>query len=93
MIKTANKIKFSKGFLTINGKRCGVTYSHGCWVEGVNPDTIKVRPKKYSFPAEFNEALKVENNSDGMTDYFEKDSLRLVPGDALYEAAKAACTA
>ena len=87
------KIKFSKGFLTVNGKRCGVYYSHSCWISGVNPDTIKVRPKKYSFPDGFTEAFEIENNSDMMTDYFEKDSLRLIPGDSLYQAAKDACGA
>jgi len=56
----------------------------------VNPDLIKIRPKKLSFPAEVSEALEVENNSDIQTDYFERDCLRLLPGHPLYEAAKAA---
>lgn len=76
--------------LTVNGKRCGITISKGPWVQGVNSDLIKLRPKKYSFPKEITEALQVENNSDSMTDYFEKDSIRLLPGHPLYDMAKAA---
>jgi hypothetical protein len=75
--------------LTVNGKRCGITISAGPWVAGVNPDTIKIRPKKYSFPSEITEALKIENNSDSITDYFEKDCIRLLPGHPLYDMAKA----
>lgn len=76
--------------LTVNGIRCGITISAGPWVEGVNPATIKIRPKKYSFPAEVAKAFAVENNSDSREDYFEKDVIRLLPGHPLYAAAKAA---
>jgi len=76
--------------LSVNGKRCGITISAGPWVEGVNSDTIKIRPKKYSFPKEITEAFAVENNSDSLTDYFERDCIRLLPGHPLYDAAKAA---
>ena len=84
IIGKANRIN-----LTVNGKRCGITISAGPWVEGVNPDTIKIRPKKYSFTQEIAEAFAVENNSDSLTDYFEKDCIRLLPGHPLYDAAKA----
>lgn len=83
-------IKLSNKFLTVNGKRAGITISGpGGWVEGVNPDTIKIRCKKGAFPAEIRNAFMVENNSDMREDYFEADSIRLLPGDALYETAKA----
>lgn len=84
-----NKITLSKNFLTINGKRCGIQISVGPWVEGVNPDQIKIRPKKSFFPREFAAALAIENNSDGMTDYFESDSIRLLPNHPLHAKAKA----
>lgn len=74
--------------LVVNGKRCGITVSAGPWVEGVNPDTIKIRPKNHSFPLEIAKAFEVENNSDSMTDYFESDCIRLLPGHPLYAAAK-----
>lgn len=76
--------------LTVSKKRCGITIHPGPWVEGVNPDLIKIRPKKSIFPAEIKAAFVVENNSDGMTDYFESDCIRLLPGHPLYEMAKAA---
>ena len=87
------KIKTTKNgqtFLTVNGKRCGVYISKGPWVEGVNQDLIKVRPKKYSFPDEVWQACSdvAENNSDSTTDYFERDTLRLLPGHPLYDQAK-----
>jgi hypothetical protein len=80
----------NRATLTINKKRCGIWIMAGPWVEGVNPDLIKIRPKKRAFPEEMVKELKVENNSDSMTDYFESDCVRLLPGHPLYEMAKAA---
>jgi hypothetical protein len=85
-----NRIKLSSKFLTVNGKRAGITISAGPWVAGVPAELIKVRCKRGVFPAGFREALEIENNSDSMTDYFESDCIRLMPGHALYDAAKAA---
>lgn len=76
--------------LTVNGTRCGITIAAGPWVPGVNPDLIKLRPKKFAFPREITEALAVENNSDSMVDYFEADQIRLLPGHPLYDQAKLA---
>jgi hypothetical protein len=36
------------------------------------------------------EVFEVENNSDGRTDYFENDVIRLMPGDPFYDQAEAA---
>lgn len=77
-------------FLTVNGKRAGITISAGPWVAGVPADLIKVRCKKGIFPTEIREALAITNNSDMREDYFEKDSIRLLPGHPLYAMAKAA---
>jgi hypothetical protein len=76
--------------LTVNGVRCGVKVCAGPWVPSVDPDLVKITCKKYSFPQEVIDALSVENNTDSMTDYFERDSIRLMPGHPLYEMAKAA---
>jgi len=84
------KAKLTNKFLTVNGKRCGVHVDAGPWVQGVDPRTIKVRCKKGVFPAEIREALTVENNSDMLTDYFENDCLRLLPGHPLYVQAQLA---
>lgn len=76
--------------LVVDSTRVPVTVSAGPWVAGVNPDLIKIRPKKGSFPASVAAALTVENNSDSLTDYFEKDCIRILPGHPLYASAKAA---
>ena len=81
-------MKLTAKFLTINNKRVGITIAKGPWVDGVPAELIKVRPKRGYFPAEFKAALTVENNSDSRTDYFEADCIRLMPGHALYLAAK-----
>jgi len=48
---------------------------------------IKITPKKGMFPRRFSDVLKVQNESDIMTDYFAPDQIKLFPGDALYEEA------
>ena len=80
----ANQIKLSKNFLSINGIRAGVKISSGPWVAQCNPDMIKIKAKKGMFPREFADAIKVQNDSDMMTDYFAPDEIKLFPGDALY---------
>lgn len=82
-------VKINSKFITVDGKRVGVTYAAGQWVEGVDPTTIKIRPKKYSFPAEVRSVFAIENNSDSREDYFEKDCIRLVAGHPLYDQVKA----
>lgn len=82
-------VKLSKKFISANGKRAGIQIVCGPWVPGVPEDMIKIRCKRNVFPAEIRAAVKVTNNSDMRTDYFEADTIRLFPGDALYEQAKA----
>lgn len=84
------KITISAKFLTVNGKRNGIFISKGPWVDGVPADLIKIRARKHFFSAEVRAALAIENNSDMMTDYFESDCIRLMPGHPLYDAAKVA---
>jgi hypothetical protein len=83
-------IKINSKFISVNGKRAGVTYATGPWINGVDPTTIKIRPKKYSFPREIAEAFVIENSSDGMTDYFEKDCIRITSAHSLYAQVKEA---
>ncbi len=42
-----------------------------------------------SFPKEVRAAFAIENDSDAMTDYFEGDSVRLLPGHPHYDAVRA----
>lgn len=90
----ATAIKITPKFITVSGKRVGVRYSAGPWVPGVPADLIKIRPRVGSFfPAEFAVAFAIENKSDSREDYFEKDSIRILPGHPLYAAVSAAATA
>lgn len=82
-------IKINSKFITVDGIRSGVTYAAGPWVAGVNPDLIKIRPKKCTFPQAFRQAFAIENNSNGGEDYFEKDCIRVEPGHPLYAQVKA----
>ena len=71
--------------------RCSVSIYGGPWVAGVDPDTIKIRPKNVlNFPKEVADAFAIENNSDLAIDYFERDTIRLLPGHPLYDMAKTA---
>lgn len=81
-------IKINSKFISVDGKRAGVTYAAGPWVAGVDPTTIKIRPKKYSFPPEIARAFVVENNSDSREDYFEKDCIRITSTHPLYQQIK-----
>ena len=87
----AAAIKINSKFITVNGKRAGIFVSKGPWNEfAKHPEQIKLRCRKGVFPAEIRNAIKITNNSDMMTDYFESDCIVLFPTDALYEMAKAA---
>jgi hypothetical protein len=81
---TGNRIS-----LTVNGTRCGVRLMGGPWIEGVNPALVKISPKKGQFPAGMRAALVIENNSDGREDYFESDTVRILPGHPLHVSAQA----
>jgi len=80
-------------FLTIEGKRMGIWVSKGPWnakIGGnIHPDQIKIRPKSGVFPDAVKALFVVENNSDGITDYYEPDCIRILPGHVLYDMAKA----
>lgn len=83
-------MKIANGMLIEGRNRCGVQVSAGPWVQGVPPELVKLRCKKATgFPAWVRAAFAVENNSDSMSDYFEADVIRLMPGDPLYDQARA----
>ena len=77
--------------LSVNGVRCGVRVDCGPWNRPELTGMIKLQSKSgIGFPAAVRAALNVQNNSDSREDYFERDSIRLFPGHALYAAAQAA---
>ena len=83
-------MKIANGMLIEGRNRCGVQVSAGPWVKGVSPVLVKLRCKRVAgFPAWVRAAFAVENNSDSMADYFEADVIRLMPGDPLYDQARA----
>jgi hypothetical protein len=83
--------QFHARHLVVAGRRIAVTYAAGPWIEGVDPTTIKVRPRgRATFGAEVRAALAVENNSDSREDYFEADCIRVTSAHPLYAAVRAA---
>lgn len=80
-------IKFNKFNVSKDGIKTRVNYSINNHISGKNCVTIYA--KDYSGDLSFLE--NCENNSDGMTDYFEKDRVRIFENDKYYaEALKAA---
>lgn len=52
---------------------------------------ITIYAKEYTrFTADIHKVFTVENDSDSMTDYFEKDRIRVNPDHPLYKEVKAA---
>lgn len=93
MTTTKSLAKIGPRFITVADTRVGVTYSTGPWIEGVDPATVKIRPRRATrFPDAFLMLFAIENNSDSLTDYYESDCIRLVPGHAWYNEAQAAAT-
>ena len=72
------------------------SYSTGNFTErsGLPADAIRIYKREYrGFTAEIREAFEVKNDSDGMTDYFETDSLTVLPSHPLYSQVLEACKA
>ena len=77
--------------IKVDGTLYKAHYSTGNYTEasGIPKETITVYAKDYkSFPQI--DGLQIENDSDIMTDYFEKDRLRIYPDNKYYSEAKAA---
>jgi len=82
------KIKFMYNGIKVNGQLYKAWYSKGNY--RTLPDgTITIYAKEYKrFPKI--EGFNIENESDIMTDYFEKDRVRVIPGSKLYNQVYAA---
>lgn len=82
---TSERIKFLKDAIKwkLNGeeKRVRVSYSQGGY-NNLPENTITIYGKNYkSLPRELNPV----NNSDSQTDYFENDTVRVVPNSKYYK--------
>jgi len=80
-----NTIKVLKHGIKVNGKyiKCGYKIGGYTPESGIPEDTITVYSGDYvnSLPIELNP----QNDSDSMTDYFEKDRARVYPNHPLYQ--------
>jgi len=79
------KIKFFKNAIKYDGKRIRVWYSKGR-LTNYPEGTITIYAKDYGsqLPIE----LKPENDTDSMTDYFDKDRARVEPESKYYNEIK-----
>ena len=82
-----NTIKFYYNGLKINGgnlQRC--FYCNGDYTAktGIPQGTITIYSKELRFSKEIKEFFTVKNDSDGMIDYFESDSILVRPDHPLY---------
>lgn len=75
-----NTIKVLKHGIKVNGKYIKAGYTIGCYTpeSGIPQDTITVYG--WNLPVE----LSPQNDSDSMTDYFEKDRARIFSDHPLY---------
>lgn len=92
MTATATTLKFFYNGIKANGgKLQKAHYSKGSFTPeamakyGYDRETITIYAREYTgFSADVRALLTVENNSDLMTDYFEKDRIRVKKDHPLY---------
>jgi copper chaperone CopZ len=81
-------LKFMYNGIKLNGELFKAWYSIGS-TRGYAEGTITIYAKDYkSFPQV--DGLQVQNNTDSMTDYFEKDRIRVTPDNKFYNEVLAA---
>lgn len=82
-----NGVKCGKHGLRFAGKYHPCWYSHGRLIDG--RDCVTVYARSYdSFPKEFG---AIKNDTDMLTDYFEKDRVRFFAGTAEFAALLPLC--
>ena len=85
-------VKFMWNGIKVDGELYSAHYSIGNYTErsGIPKEAITIYAKDYrSFPAI--EGLTIQNESDIMTDYFEKDRILVYPNNRWYNEVKSAC--
>lgn len=77
-------IQFLKNAIKSDGKKSRVYYSKGSYTKEskLPKGTITIYAKDYGH---LPNALKPQNESDIMTDYFEKDRVRIKPSSKYYQ--------
>ena len=76
------KIKLLKKGIRVDGKYYPVFYSS--FKNSINGNATIYSRSYERFPAEIADLFKLENESDSMTDYFEKDRLRVKPDNSYF---------
>lgn len=86
----ANLKFYYNGIKEDGGKLQPCSYNLGNYVN-LPEETITIYNREYTrFSQGIRDAFKVENDSDIMTDYFEKDRIRVAPTHPLYQQVKEA---
>lgn len=76
---------FWNGIKTKSGKLERCSYSKGALINHPNEEIITIYAKDYnSFSADIRACFHVTNDSDGYSDYYDNDKLRLLPNHPLY---------
>jgi hypothetical protein len=84
---------FYNGLKASDGKLEKAHYSAGPYTpeSGLSDDTISITAREYMrFSAEIQAAFVVVNHTDTMSDFFDKDRIRVTSSHALYPQVKAA---
>ena len=89
-----DNIKFVWNGIKINGEFFKCSYGTGPYTaaSGLPDDAITMFAAKCKRIPRI-PGLTIENNTDIMTDYFETDRIRILPGSPFYEEAKKAMVA
>jgi hypothetical protein len=71
--------------IKLDGKLYKASYSKGNYTKEskIPNDTITIYARDYNDLPKI-EGLQIKNNSDSMTDYFEKDKIRVEPANQFY---------
>ena len=83
--KMENKIRFLKNWVDVNGTRVKVWYSMESYTN-LPEGTITIYAQDYG--RQLPKELTPENDTDSMTDYFEKDRSRIKPDSIYYNDVK-----
>lgn len=83
-------IKFQKHYVTNGTDKARVSYSRGAMINGRDCVTLYAKDYGHALSRVF-DGNGYENDTDMMTDYFDKGRVRIQPGDPLFDAAAARC--
>lgn len=75
--------KFMWNGIKVEGKLYRAHYNKGCYTN-LPKGTITIYMRDYVRTPKI-EGLQVENDTDIMTDYFDKDSIRVTPDNVFYK--------